>query len=567
MKRAMLFVTLLLSAAGLVFLQTASPAPKLATLMPSGALLYLETPDFGGLMRDWDAAKVKADWLESANYAVFARSNLFTKLQEVYSQYGEAAGFRPGLKSVVDIAGTDSALALYEIRDVEFLYISRVADADFMKTQLWAARGKFERRQAGGVSFYLRTDPASKRTVAFAFAKGYLLLATRDDLVAQALELLAGGSNPSIASSRWYRESTKAAANPAELRLVMNLESLVKSVYFRSYWIQRNASLVRRYWAEVADANRTGDTVTETRVLLRAPDAAGPAPADTGSGAVSSLLALVPPDAGLYKASRMSDPSEAAALIVRKLIGAQPQPAGDWRDAPPAVSPDSVAGTESDLETRIDEQPLPSGPGVSDSISTVRAMIDKTGCRALLLLQSSTPLSGTFVETPAVIVIDGLEDWDRDKVRASLTAAAGKLWTTSQLGAGWISGTVGRHPIERLDGLGALVFANRGRLLLLGNDSGMLASVLDRIGDKPITGALDYAAGFRHSRERANYERVMSALDFGSSAENAAAPPFFSGNIGSLSRVLSGVTEIRVTEEEKGDVTLQTVLYRMRQAP
>jgi hypothetical protein len=563
MKRTVLCAVLLLSAAGLVFLQTTSPSPKLATLMPSGALLYLEAPDFGRLLRDWDTSKVKVDWLQSDNYAVFSRSNLFTKLQEVYSQYGEAAGFRPGLKSVVEIAGTDSALALYGIRDVEFLYISRIADADLSKTQLWTVREKFEQRHAGGVSFYLRRDPASKRTVAFAFTKGYLLLATRDDLVAQALDLLAGGSNPSIASDRWYRDSTSAASNPAELRLVMNLDSLVKSVYFRSYWIQRNASTVRRYWAEVADVKRTGDTVTETRVFLRAPDAAKSVPA-ASSEAVSRLLALVPPEAGLYKAARVSEPSEAAALIVGKLIAAQPQRAGDWRYAPLAISPDNPAGSEGDLETRIDEQPLPQGAGVSDSVAAVRGAIEKTGCRAVVLVQSSTSPSGAFVRMPSVIVLDGIQDWDRDTVGASLTAAAGKLWTTSQIGAGWVSGTAGQHPVERLDGLGTLIFANRGRLLFLANDSRLLASVLDRVGALPSSSAIDYAAGFRHLREQSNYERVMSALDFGSSAGNDAAPAFFSGNIGSLSRVLSDVAEFHVTEEEKGNVTLQTVLYQMR---
>jgi len=60
MKRALLSAVLLLSAAGLVFLQTSPPAPKVATLMPSGALLYLEAPDFGRLLRDWDASRVKA---------------------------------------------------------------------------------------------------------------------------------------------------------------------------------------------------------------------------------------------------------------------------------------------------------------------------------------------------------------------------------------------------------------------------------------------------------------------------------------------------------------------------
>jgi hypothetical protein len=567
MKRVVLFAVLLLSAAGLVFLQTASPTPKLATLMPSGALLYLGAPDFGRLLRDWDSSQVKADWLESANYAVFSRSNLFRKLHDVYGEYGEASGFRPGIKGVVEIAGTDSALALYEIHDVQFLYITRIADVHFMKTELWAVRDKFEQRQAGGVSFYLRMDPTSKRTVAFAFTKGYLLLATRDDLVAQALELLAGEPNPSVASERWFYESTERAAaetqDPAELRLVMNLDSLVKSEYFRSYWIQRNASVVRRYRAGVAELRRTAGAITETRVFLRAPDAVAVEPAASEARAVSSLLALVPPEAGMYKVSRVGESSAVAASIVEKLIGPQPQRAGDWREAPTAVSPDDYAGSEGDLETRIDEQPLPPDAGVTDSVAAVRAMADKAGARAVLLVQSSAPASATFVRVPSVIVLDGVQDWNGDAVRASLTAAAGKLWTASRLGAGWVSGTAGRNPVERLDGLGALTFAVRGRLLFLGDDVGLLAAVLDRAGASASTGALDYAAGFRHSQERSTYARVMAALDFGSRTEDDVAPAFFSANIGSLSRVLSNVAEIRITEEERGDITLQTVVYRI----
>jgi hypothetical protein len=59
MKRALLLAALLLSATGLLFLQTTPPAAKLAAFMPGGALLYLESPDFGRLLRDWDASKVK----------------------------------------------------------------------------------------------------------------------------------------------------------------------------------------------------------------------------------------------------------------------------------------------------------------------------------------------------------------------------------------------------------------------------------------------------------------------------------------------------------------------------
>jgi hypothetical protein len=566
MKKLILLPVLLLAAAGYVYLQTTTEPSKLAAFMPGGAMLCLESPDFGRLLRDWDGSKAKSDWLASGNFAVFSRSNLFIKLSEVYNQYGQAAGFAPDLKSVIEIAGRDSALALYEIRDVEFLYISRMAETDIASTPLWAVRARFEQRQAGGTAFYVHSDPASKRTVAFAFAKGYLFLGTREDLVAQSLELLAGAGNPHVAAERWYRDAIAQAPRRGELRMVMNLESIVKSVYFRSYWVQRNASAVRRYWTGVADVTRSSGSIAENRVFLRTPEPGEP-PAET----IGGLPALVPPDAGMYKAAPISDLSAAASMIVGKLIGSPARRSYDWRAAPYAVSPDQHAGTESDLETRIDEQPLPADTGVSDSTSAIRTMLDRGRAHASLLIQSSSPVAGTFIQTPSVIVIAAAADWDHDLVRSSLASAAGRLWTTSQLGAAWTLTTVGSHPIERLDGLGTLAYAMRGPLLFLSNDPRMLSAVLDRVGTSAPAKPLTYAAGYRHLRERPNYERIMAALDFTSASanrgfyrqQNEDAPTFFSGNIGSLGRVFASVGAMQLTEEERGSATVQTVVYQI----
>jgi hypothetical protein len=571
LRRTLLFSVLLSIVAAFAFIQTEPPATKspLAAFMPGGALLYLETQNFSSLVRDWDESQVKAAWLKSDNYSEFSHSNLYTKLGEVYGKYGEAAGFLPGLQGIMEIAGKESALALYDIHDVEFLYISRVGDAELMKSRLWTVRDKFQQRQAGGVSFYLRTDPVSKRTVAFAFAKGLLLLATRDDLVAHALELLAGGSGPNIASDRWHRDAIAAAGKPGELRMVLNLESLAKSVYFRSYWIQRNVSTIGRYWAGVVDESRSGENIAETRIFLRSPDAQ-PAPA-SGSATVSDLLPLVPPDASFYKAGAAGEAFAAAELIIEKLIGRHPQEMRSWwRDAPTEISIENRVGSEADLETHIDERPLPSGAAISDSLATVQAMVEKSVPRAVLLVQSSSTPDGFFVQMPAVIVLEGAENWDLDSVRNSLVTAVGGLWTTSQLGTRWISGTAGRHAVERLDGLGGLLLANRGKLLFLSNDAAPLAAVLDRAGTSPMASAFTYAAGFRHSRERSNYARIMKALDFNGDPEGLQmfrtnGPQFFSGNIASLSQVLSRVSEIHVTEEERATVTLQTVLYQVGQ--
>ena len=560
MKKLMVLAVLLLCGAGYLYLQTGAPpaTPPLASITPGGALLYLEAPQFATLLRDWDGSKLKPAWLASANYETFARSNLFIKLTEVYSQYGEAAGFAPGIKGVMDIAGTESALALYEIRDVEFLYITRIPESVLVKSELWAVRDKFQQREAGGATFYLRTDPASKRTVAFAFTRGYLLLATRDDLVAESLQLLAGSSNPSVAGDRWYRESTSAAGAAGELRLVMNLDSMVKSSYFRSYWVQRNAPEIRRYWSGVADMQRTNDGIIERRRFLRAADVAGIPPDATS---VAPLLALVPPEAGLYRAETPESTSAAATLLVEKLMGPQPQRTNDGRIAPWAVSPDVRAGSEAELETRIDEQPLKADPGIADAIAATNAMLAPAGRVTALLVQSSAPAGGPFVRTPAAIVLRAASEWNLTTARASLSDAAGKLWSTGGLGARWTNGTAGAHTVERLDGLGTLLIAERGRLLFVANDAALLAAVLDRAATMPTQDTVTYAAGFRHARERANFERMMQALDFGTPSRGDAVP-FFSGNIASLSRVLSGISEVRITRTDSAAARVETVTYR-----
>jgi hypothetical protein len=567
-KRIILFSVPLLLAAAYAFFQAATPAPRPAAFMPGGALLCLEAQNFGNLVHDWDASPVKTAWLKSDNYSVFSRSNLFTKLEEVYGQYGTAAGFLPGLKGIMEIAGKESALALYDIYNVEFLYISRIGDAELIKSQLWTIRDKFQQRQAGGVSFFLRADPASKRTVAFAFNKGYLLLATRDDLVAQALELMAGGSVPNIASDRWYQEATAAAAKPGELRLVMNFESLVKSVYFRSYWVQRNVAIIRQYWTGVADMIRSGNAITETRVFLRSPDAEpGPAP---GSATVGNLLPLVPPETGFYKTWAGGSSADTAELIVEKLIGRQPNRERNWEDAPYGISLETRAGSEADLETRIDERPLPLDTAAKVSLATVQTMVEKSAVQAVLLVQSTSTADGSFVRMPSVIVLEKTENWDSEPVRKSFVTAVESLWTTSQMGTRWIAGTAGRHAVERLNGLGGLVFANRGKRLFLSNDATLLAATLDRADAGPSATSFTYAAGFRHARERAHYERIMKALDYNGITDGLQPdredykPAFFSGNIQSLSQILAQISEIRITEEEKVNMTLQTVIYHIR---
>jgi len=93
------------------FAQTGPPA--LASLFPSGALLYLEAKDFGALLAQWDSADEKKTWLESPSYQVFQRSQLLLRLSSAQGEFAAAAGVPADYGLANSIAGGNSALAMF----------------------------------------------------------------------------------------------------------------------------------------------------------------------------------------------------------------------------------------------------------------------------------------------------------------------------------------------------------------------------------------------------------------------------------------------------------------------
>ena len=57
----------------------------------------------------------------SANYAAFSRSRLFLRLEAAFDEFSTAAGAPPDMALLSDVAGAESALALYDIGKLEFL--------------------------------------------------------------------------------------------------------------------------------------------------------------------------------------------------------------------------------------------------------------------------------------------------------------------------------------------------------------------------------------------------------------------------------------------------------------
>lgn len=579
MLRITWVAALLLGVAAWAFYQSAPPPSRpLAEIVPAGPLLYLEAKDFSSIVRDWNASPEKEAWLKSDNLALFSRSHLLLRLTDARDEFATAAGFPPDMSLVSDVAGGESALALYDIGKLEFLYVTRLPSTRAAENALWRARGDYQPRSAAGAQYFVRVDPVSRRTVAFAVSGDYLLLATREDLVAGALMLLAGQPGAAVRSERWFDQPIRAAGPAGDLRLVMNLDALIRTPHFRSYWVQRNVSDLRQYSSAVSDFHRSAGEYREERVFLRAQQSGAATGADSETApsresdeaAVGALLPFVPDSCGLYRAWATPKVDDALALLERKILlphtGAPPAS----KAAPGVYLSDGVVGSEADLETRIDE---PSLPDVRGGVATeaLRKLFQDARLQALLQLQSTREVGG-FVATPSALVFLSSSDWNPEAVHSALVPAVENLWSTSRLGLRWVERKQGAVSYSELDGLAHLVVGVRGRFLVIAENSDSVALLLGKVSAASSSKGATYAAGFCHASERENLARMVRWMDFPSlpaesSGEGAGGrePAFFSQNLSSFSSTLGRVESSSILVRDSGSTVSQTVVYKWRQ--
>lgn len=553
--------------------QPAQP-PALASLAPEGALLYLEAKDFHSLLSDWNNSPEKRSWLQSDNDAVFSRSRLFSRLSDAQGEFAAAAGTPPDANLLNAVAGGQSCIALYDIGKLEFIYITRMDEAAAQNTALWQTRGNFEARSEAGVAFYVRQDPDSKRVAAFAVDGGWLILGTREDLVADVLDRLQGAGGRSVQDEAWYGDAVHQAQGSAgDLRMVLNLDKIVPSPYFRSYWIQRNVTEMKQYASAVSDLYRNGNTWREERVLLRR--ASGVAlPSDD----VSALAALAPQDAPFWSAQASPDPGAVLNTLREDLLEmrAEPMPAnGNAPGEPVAVN----AGNAGDLEVRIDQAPAVEAQ--ADPYAPLQDLLRAAPPSGLLQVDASGPWSGgAFLALGRAMVVSGPGNWDKTAVQAALSAAILPGLTTSGIGAQWETRQSPSGEYLALHGQLALFAAIRGNDLFLSSDATLLEKLLANQQKSPTPGSpsdsgVTYAAVFRHTpQEQTNFIRLTSALDRagnrgsqdnGTPAAPGENPAFFSGDMASFSRVFARVSQERVEERDRGSAVSQTVVYEWTQ--
>jgi hypothetical protein len=565
MKRPVTIAVVLASLVLLVWVFAQAPANApvdLTRLVPAGAVLYLEAKDFSGLLRDWNGAPEKKLWLDSANFQVFSRSRLYLKLQQAQTEFAAAAGVPASMDLLGNVAGGQSALAIYDIGKLEFLYITRMPTDRFAGGALWKTRGNYQPRQSSGIDYYIKTDPASRRVAAFAAAKDYVILATREDVMAGALALVAGQSGSAVASEQWFDKAVREAKSAGELRMVMNFDKLSKSPHFRSYWVQQNITELKQYSAAIADAGRASGELRENRVLIRGSEIA----ADWNEAAVGEISRLAPANAGIYRAWASPSSEQAFELIRRKLLEPHPESQVASKTAPAVALGDGAVGDEADLETRIDEPPLETGaqsPGVE-----LRRLLDGAKLEALLQVGSSRmQADGVFVGTESGVALLAASNWDAAAAREAVAAAVARLLSMDRFGVRWQDRRAGANAYAELDGLAPLALATNGRILAIASNKDLLEAMLAGLAKPAGAAGARYAAAYRHSQELPNFLKMTRLIDTPLTRETTqdqAEPAFFSGNMASVGQVLARIDSESITVHDSGALVTQSVVYRLK---
>jgi hypothetical protein len=545
-----------------VYQSQPAPVRPLDQVVPEGALLYIEAKDFSELLKHWSASPEKAQWLKSDNYRVFSNSRLFLRLGKASDEFAAAAGVPPSMQFLNDAAGKESALAIYNIGNLEFLYVTRLASGKFLESALWQSRNKFQPRTSAGKPFFTRKDEESGRVVAFAVVGDYLVLGTREDLVASTLELLAGGKARPLEQEGWYTHAIAAAPGAAgDLRMVLNLEKIAVTPHFRTYWVQQNITEMQSYASAVCDLYREGSVYREERVILPKKTVEDESALRATEQAVSSLLTMVPRESGFYRAAPVTR-KEALAAVVQKVLAPHFGAAADEKLAPQVQLTGGETGSGSDLETRIDVEPV-SRTVNENAMQALEKQFAAANPQSMLVVHGGGKnKDGVLLNIASVVAISSPSGWDLAAVQKGIEDTVAPGLTAARLGTEWRE-VKGAGDYYELDGLNPVLLAQRGNVLLFANDPALLSSVLqahNTVSASPVS----YAAGFSHSRERKSFYELTSLIDHGAVATEQQ-PQFFSHNIASFSRAFGRVDSEEIVMRQSKDKILQTVTYHWAQ--
>ncbi|HEU0004874.1 MAG TPA: hypothetical protein VFS12_02680, partial [Terriglobia bacterium] len=559
--RRWLLVPLIVAVSWVLFalpmLQTASDI-DIATLLPPGAMIYLESQDFLGQLQRWSDSGVKQRWLASANFSEFEKSRLYLRLKDRLQEFNSLAGLSTDLPLVRSLAGKQAGLGLYSVRDLEFVFATKIPSGSFEQGPFFQQRTRYEQRSAEGGAYFARSGPNG--AIAFAIRGGYFFLATRESLLRTVLH------NFSVAASRerlnaepLFQESQTALARSGDVWMYLNMGLVQDSRYFRNEWLYKNLEETARYRAGVVRLAMQSGQYREERQFLLEEGAAGPAAIDP------ALLQGLPDNLELVRAEAATP--KVVALVLHEtllnLLRRRDQTLSlTRREDPYETAP--LLKTDNRYFLQIDE-PAPAAENLKESqqremqqmLSELEAELQTLGSTALVQCRSTQLDAGGYVRTQHGFVLKGGANLDR--LKQVIQRQYNWLYHGGRPASWTREGST-----EVLGSLSQVALETKGSLFAVGNSATFVRSLLNSAASaRDSSRAVHYYARLDLRHLRPHYEALFQWLDYEAVPSHPGAPPpYFSANLGGLLGALQPV-ETLVVQRWVGNRTLhEEVVYR-----
>lgn len=444
----------------ILVMNTSRAAPdtmSIAGYFPDGPLLFARTPHFKKLLPMIKNHPVTKAYLGSGDDEQFRRSKLYLKMRDRIRDVEKLTGFGVSYGNLMELAGDESALALYNIFDLKVVFISAVSREKVYKSRLFAARQKLEERKLGDQVYWAVSDEHGT-ALAFAVTGKWLVLSNDLERFEHSLGLLAGQrKGGSLADSSKFKSALPEAFAPGDLTVVMDQSELNDNLYFKTYWVHQNEKALGWIKGETLDL-KISKGVIEERGWYSIDNESPGAP---GQVDISGLAKW--PDANWIDVRQVDDPRKPADVIVRWVMG----------------------------ET---------GKEAEKTIEKIAGLIAPSNPEAVARIDASGKERGGFWFERRRLVAVSLGDPGRLNKSDFLKEVASR-WS-ERLGTGGLLNPkfINRGGIQTLDlplieGTGPSIYI-KGKMLIVSNDAGLVKEFLNA---KTAPGLAKGASGFTYA--------------------------------------------------------------------
>lgn len=311
---------------------TDTPIEALAKFFPPNAVVFVATPSLKNLLstiqkhpltekfkksfprQDGEGEGDSGEEITSIKTA-FEQSRLYLKLENKLEEASKISGFEISLETLSEVAGEESALALYDIGELSMVFLSTVSRSQMMKTKFANPGKRFEERKKGDVIYFVASDETGA-VFAFAITDRWFLFSNKLSLMEQTIELLVGNSKEDLSNSDWFKGILEPSLLSADLVVALNQSALNDDLYFKTYWLHKNAKQLRWIDRTILALKFEQNLIRETRVFTIAEDANQPF-----AGKASQELARIPQGAMWLDVRASENPQEVADCLVKWILG------------------------------------------------------------------------------------------------------------------------------------------------------------------------------------------------------------------------------------------------------